>query len=146
MIETVIDSNFEEVLPLIAIYQEFYGVADISAERNRNFFSKFINGKSEGVQFIYRHEGEAVAFATVYFTYSSTLAAKVAVLNDLFVLATHRKKGIAKSLIEHCYQYGRSQNAVRLQWLTAKNNETAQAVYNHVGARRSDWVFYSYAP
>ncbi|MCZ6674596.1 MAG: GNAT family N-acetyltransferase [Verrucomicrobia bacterium] len=139
-------SNFDEILPLIELYQEFYEVAEISTEKNRRFFSQFIGGTSEGAQFIFREDGKAIGFATIYFSFSSSIVAKVAVLNDLFVLPELRKKGIAKALIAHCYQYGLSKGAVRLQWLTAKSNTNAQAAYNKLGAKKSEWVFYSYAP
>ena len=69
MIESVSESNLEDVLPLIRMYQEFYKIEDTDDERNRAFFSQFHEDGDKGCLFLYRNEaGEAVAFATVYFT------------------------------------------------------------------------------
>lgn len=146
MIEPVNANNLDQLLPLIAEYQTFYGAQDINQAKNREFFSQFGEGKPSGCQFLYRIGGEVAAFATVYFTYSSTITSKVAVMNDLYTLPGFRGQGIAKQLIEHCYQYGIEQGAVRLQWLTAQTNTQAQALYDVIGAAKSNWVFYSYIP
>jgi hypothetical protein len=56
VIEPVSESNLEEVLPLIRQYQEFYKIADIDDERNRNFFSRFSESGNEGCLFLYRND------------------------------------------------------------------------------------------
>lgn len=146
MIEIVNEQNFEELLPLMEKYQEFYEVANISTDKNRRFFSKFLGGSSEGAQFLVRSNNNAVGFATIYYCYSSSITEKVAVLNDLYVLPDFRKQGLAACLINHCHDFGLANGAARLQWVTAKSNTTAQSAYNKLGAKSSDWVFYSYVP
>ena len=86
MIEVVSQNNIADVLPLIRQYKQFYKVADICDQRNRDFFSQFGENNSQGCQFILRINGKVAAFATVYLSYNSTLPAKVAILNDLFTL------------------------------------------------------------
>ena len=51
MIEAVTDKNLEEVLPLIRQYQEFYKIADINDDRNREFFRSFAKTKPKAVNF-----------------------------------------------------------------------------------------------
>lgn len=65
-------------------------------------------------------------------------------MNDLFTLGEFRKQGIARSLIDHCAKYAKSQGAARLQWVTAPNNLNAQALYNKMGAKQSSWEFFTY--
>lgn len=144
MIELVTPENLEEILPLIEKYQQFYKVADISTEKNREFFSQFCGGTAQGAQFLLRQSDRVIGFATVYFSFASTLTSKVAVLNDLYIEDDCRKRGYGRLLIDHCLEYGRNAGAARLQWLTAKDNTNAQAAYDKLGAKRSDWVFYSY--
>jgi len=144
MIETVTSDNLEEILPLVSQYQAFYKLADISDERNRIFFSRFCGDHSLGCQFLFRQEGRAVAFATVYFSFTSSIPAKVAVLNDLFTLPDYRGKGIGRKLIEHCRDFARDNGAARLQWLTASDNQVAQHLYDSIGAGKSSWFFYTY--
>lgn len=144
VIESLTLQNLEELLPVIREYQAFYGVEDISDDTNRAFFSQFDENSEEGRVFVYRAGGEVAGFATIYFTYASTLAAKVAILNDLFTLPDYRGNGIARKLIEHCRVCASQKGAVRLQWLTAPDNRQAQVVYDSLQATSSTWRCYIY--
>ena len=144
MIEIVSEKNLHEVLPLIRLYQEFYKVAEISDSRNQEFFSQFGENNPSGCQFLYRQNSSVVGFATVYFTHSSTLPAKVAILNDLFTVPEMRGKGIGRKLIEHCRNYAEESGAARLQWITAPDNKQAQSLYESMETGKSMWVLYTY--
>ena len=144
MIEFVHEGNLKEVLPLIRAYQEFYEVSDIDDDRNEGFFSQFGEQNPFGCQFLYRIDGRVVAFATVYFTFTSTIARKVGVMNDLFVVSDVRGKGIGRALINHCLDYALSKGAYRLQWVTAMDNQVAQRLYDSLNTNKKPWLFYSY--
>lgn len=144
MIEAVSKTNLADVIPLIRAYQEFYQVSEISDERNAEFFAQFGESSPYGCQFIYRDAGNVVGFATVYFSFTSTIAAKVAVLNDLYTLPDCRGKGVGRKLIEHCRGYAAKNGAVRLQWVTAPNNEQAQKLYDSLDTGKSTWHVYTY--
>lgn len=144
MIEPVSEKNIDEVLPLIRAYLEFYKVADISDVRNRKFFSQFGTSNPAGCQFVFRESGVVVGFATIYFSFTSSITAKVAVLNDLYTSPDHRSKGIARQLIEHCRNYAASNGSARLQWVTAPDNEPAQKLYDSMQTAKSIWHFYTY--
>lgn len=144
MIETVESRNLNEVLPLIREYQEFYQVADISDSRNKEFFSQFSESSDLGCLFLYRQHNKAVAFATVYFSYASTIATKVAVLNDLYTKPNERRNNIGKKLIEHCRLFAAKKGAARLQWVTALDNKPAQKLYESLPTKKSTWHFYTY--
>ncbi|TGK41184.1 GNAT family N-acetyltransferase [Leptospira andrefontaineae] len=143
-IETISNKNIDEVLPLIRKYQEFYKIESINDEKNKIFFSQFEEGSNSGCLFGYRKKDKLVGFATVYFSYASSIISKVAIMNDLFTLAEFRKQGIGESLIDHCAKYAKSQGATRLQWVTAPDNLNAQALYNKIGAKQSSWEFFTY--
>lgn len=145
MIEAVSERNFEEVLPLIRQYQEFYEVANISDSKNRDFFSQFGESKPSGCLFIFRRDGNAVAFATVYFSYASSIASKVGVMNDLYTIPGNRGQGIGRQLIEHCHAFATKNGAARLQWTTATDNEKAQKLYDSMDTKKSTWHVYTYS-
>lgn len=145
MIEIVTEKNLDEVLPLIRMYQEFYNIADISDERNRDFFSQFGPESDKGCLFVFRSNANIVGFATVYFTYTSSIASKTAVLNDLYTLPEERRIGIGKSLIEYCWKFASSKGAVRLHWATQVDNEAANSLYRSLGAKESAWNIYVYS-
>jgi len=144
MIEEVTHENINEVLPLIRKYQKFYGAADIDDEKNKIFFSQFIESDN-GVLHLNRCDDKAIGFSTIYKGFSSTRAETVAVLNDLYISSSYRGKGHGKELIEHAVKIAKLRGYSRLQWLTAQDNETAQKLYNTLGANKSSWFFYAKA-
>ena len=144
MIEVVTAQNLDEVLPLIRQYQEFYQVAEISDSNNQTFFSQFGEDNPAGCQFLFRQDESVIGFATLFFSYTSTITARVAVLNDLFTLPDMRGQGVGRALIEHCRKFAASRGAVRLQWVTAPDNEKAQRLYDSLETKKSNWDFYAY--
>lgn len=144
MIEFVNEGNLNEVLPLIRAYQEFYEVPDIDDAENESFFSQFGEHNPFGCQFLYRVDGRVVAFATVYFTFASTIAKKIGVMNDLYVAPDMRGKGIGRALINCCLDFVLSKGAFRLEWVTAMDNHVAQGLYDSLNTSKKPWLFYSY--
>ncbi len=144
MIETLSQNNIAEFLPLIREYQKFYHAQEISDENNERFFSQFNTSNPLGSVFLFREGLHLAGFATVYFTYASTITSKVATLNDLYTLPQQRKNGIALQLIEHCRTFAKDQGATRLQWLTSPDNHTAQSLYDGLNTQKSTWHFYTY--
>ncbi|CAA0126075.1 dTDP-fucosamine acetyltransferase [Halioglobus japonicus] len=124
---------------------EFYQIADISDSRNKEFFSQFGVSNPAGCQFAFRESGSIVGFATLYFSYTTSITAKVAVLNDLYTRPGNRGKGIGRQLIEHCRKYAAENGAARLQWVTAPDNEPAQKLYDSMQTGKSTWRFYTYS-
>ena len=134
--------ELDEVLPLIAGYQTFYG-AEPDVERNRRFFSKFLHPSEEGLLLGAWVDGSLVGFATLYWFFSSTKAAESVLMNDLFVRGGLRGKGIGRALIQSALDETRRRGAAHLEWFTAPDNTTAQRLYDSVpGAGRSTWYAY----
>jgi GNAT superfamily N-acetyltransferase len=99
----------------------------------------------EGVQLIARDDsGRAVGFATIFWTWSTLSASRIAIMNDLFVSADARGGGTADALIAACAERAREHGATSLGWQTANDNHRAQKVYDRVGAERdARWLDYS---
>ena len=99
----------------------------------------------QGVQLIARDDGgRAVGFATIFWTWSTLSADRLAVMNDLFVSEDARGGGVADALIAACTDQCRERGVPELAWQTAKTNLRAQAVYERVGATRDErWLDYS---
>jgi ribosomal protein S18 acetylase RimI-like enzyme len=60
-------------------------------------------------------------------------AARVGVMNDLYVAADERGAGVADGLIVACLEHCREHGATQLIWQTAVDNHRAQAVYERLG-------------
>jgi GNAT superfamily N-acetyltransferase len=144
------EEDLEDLLPLMRAYCDFYGVApsdDALLAMSRALIADGADGAGcEGVQLIARSgppgPGAAVAFATVFWTWQTLSASRAAVMNDLFVAEHARGTRIADALIAACADLAREHGAPYLTWQTAKDNLRAQAVYDRVGGRRSEWLDY----
>ena len=146
-IKLVRDGDLDDLLPLMRGYCDFYGVAPSDAGLLRLSRALIADREREGLQLMARDErGGAVGFATVFWTWSTLKAARVGVMNDLYVAPGGRGSGLADELIEACVELCRQRgDVVSLGWQTAKDNKRAQAVYDRVGATRVEWVDYSLA-
>ena len=143
-IEAVTEADIDELLPLMRAYCDFYEVAPSDHALTDMALALLDDPDLEGVQLIARDDdGRAVGFATIFWSWSTLSASRIAVMNDLFVHPDGRGGGYADALIAACVDHARERGTTSLQWQTAKDNETAQAVYDRVGGRREEWLDYS---
>lgn len=141
-ITTVSNSDLPELMPMLRAYCDFYEVSPPD-EDLRTLALSLIGNPSEGIQLLARNErAEPLGFATIFWTWQTLYAARVGVLNDLFVLPAGRGKGTGRALIARGRELCRDRGAVKLVWETALDNETAQRLYDGIGATRSTWFTY----
>ena len=139
----VTTADLPDLLPLIRAYCDFYDVTPTDAALLGVSRALFDDPDREGVQLIARGDGgEAVGFATVYWSWDTLIAARVGIMHDLFVIPPARGTGIADLLIEACLEECRRHGAAKLGWQTARDNARAQRVYERVGATRDEWADY----
>ena len=132
--------EIEELLPLMRGYCDFYESSP-SDDGLREMASALISDPERGALFIARtDDGEAAGFAAMDWKWSSLRGSRIGYLEDLFVSPDHRGGGYAEALIEACAARCRERGAPVLEWMTAPDNQRAQAVYRRVGATGSDWV------
>jgi GNAT superfamily N-acetyltransferase len=142
-ISLVREEDLEDLLPLLRAYCDFYAVAPSSDALLSMSRALIADPDREGVQLIARDaDGRAVGFATVFWTWQTLDAARAAVMNDLFVAPDARGTRLADALIAECARFAREHGAPSLVWQTAKDNLRAQAVYDRVGGRKSEWLDY----
>jgi GNAT superfamily N-acetyltransferase len=144
-IATAGESDLAELLALMRAYCDFYEVAPADDALLAMSRTLIADPDREGLQLIARDDasGEPLGFATVFWSWSTTAAARIGTMNDLYVAPAGRGTGVADELIRACVERCRERGAVRLEWQTALDNVRAQAVYERVGGERSQWVDYS---
>ena len=143
-IATVGEDDLAELLPLMRGYCDFYEVAPTDEALLGVARALVADPEREGRQLLARDEtGVAVGFATLYWSWQTLAASRLGVMNDLFVLPEARGRGVAEALIAACRDACAEHGATTLAWQTALDNARAQAVYDRVGARRSQWLDYS---
>jgi GNAT superfamily N-acetyltransferase len=137
------EDDLPELLALMRAYCDFYEVAPSDDALLALSRALIADPEREGVQLVARDaQGRAVGFATVFWTWSTTRAARIGVMNDLYVAPEGRGTGAADALVRACADRCRERGAVSLTWQTAPDNARAQAVYDRLGARRSQWLDY----
>ncbi|HEX6714126.1 MAG TPA: GNAT family N-acetyltransferase [Thermoleophilaceae bacterium] len=138
------EDDLAELLPLMRGYSDFYEV-DPSDEALLALSRALIaNPEYEGIQLVARDSGtgEALGFATVYWLWSTSRAARIGLMNDLFTAQAARGRGVGEALIRACLDAVRERGAVALEWQTAPDNHTAQSLYERVGGIREQWYDY----
>jgi GNAT superfamily N-acetyltransferase len=143
-IDLVTEAHLDELLPLMRGYCTFYEVDPPDADLLALSRALISDHTLEGLQLIARDDdGTAVGFATIFWTWSTSSAARIGTMNDLYVDPAGRGGGYAEALIAECVERCRQRGAVRLEWQTAPDHKRAQAVYDRVGGVREEWVNYS---
>lgn len=134
-------------LPKLALlfdsYRQFYGAAPDLRLAHQFLSDRFSNQQSIIFLALADHEA-AIGFTQLYPSFSSFSAARIYILNDLFVAANARRLGAGKALLAAAASFARAAGAVRLTLSTARTNSTAQALYAAQGWVK-DEVFCGYS-
>lgn len=115
-ISVVGEGDVDELLPLMRAYCDFYAVDP--SDQDLTVLSRA-------------------------WSWSTTSASRLAVMNDLYVTPEARGSGAAEALIGACADRAREHGASSLGWQTALDNERAQKVYDRVGGQSERWLDYS---
>ena len=142
-INPVSEPDLNELLVLVRAYCDFYSVTPTDRDLRAVMVGLLASGGRDGLQVLARDgSGDPVGFATLLFTWSTTGAARAAVMNDLYVAPDIRGHGLAEALIDRCHAESAQHGAAKLTWITRPDNHRAQAVYDRAGASRDPWVTY----
>src|SRR6202158_1266944 len=91
--------------------------------------------------FVAEWNGQPAAYALYFFTYSTWAGRPSLFVEDLFVRAQFRRKGIGKALLQHLAAVAREQNCYGMHWEVLNWNGTAIDFYCSVGAKiRNGWL------
>jgi GNAT superfamily N-acetyltransferase len=135
--------DLDDLLPLVRSYCDFYKVSPTDEDLLALSRALIADPEREGVQLIARgSDGRAIGFATIFWSWSTSDASRLGVMNDLFVSEDSRGTGAAEALIGACQEECASRGIKRLSWQTAPDNARAQAVYDRIGGTRENWVDY----
>ena len=79
-------------------------------------------------------DGEVVAYAATFMTYSTFLARPTLFLEDLFVHPRARRAGVATAMLARLRDEAAARGCGRFEWLVLDWNVDAQQLYARVGA------------
>ena len=85
-------------------------------------------------------DGEPVAFALYFQNVSTFLGRRGLYLEDLFVLPSHRRRGIGKALLAECARIAHERSCGRFEWMALDWNTPAIEFYKSLGASEmAEW-------
>jgi ribosomal protein S18 acetylase RimI-like enzyme len=130
--------DLDAVAPLFDAYRQFYHCPP-DLPLARRFLTERLQGGDSTI-FLARDESGALGFVQLYplFTSSSPVPGRLWLLNDLFVAPAARGRGAGRALLERARRYAEETGARGLFLQTARDNLTAQRLYESLGWQRDD--------
>lgn len=143
IVRSVEQGDKEQLTSLMYAYiVDFYKRPKPSIEKVHHLIDLLLD-KNSGIQFVAQKGDQLFGFATLYFTFSTTKADKITVMNDLYVVEEERGTGLAQELFTACHTYTKDNDYAHMAWITATDNYRAQRFYEKVGGVTSDWLNYT---
>lgn len=136
-VRRAVSADLDLLAPLFDRYRHFYTQREDAAV-SRAFIGQRLRDGDSVVLLAALGERDGAGFAQLYPMFSSVRAARVWVLNDLFVDAPARRQGVARALLEAAADFARGDGAARLELETSHDNHPAQALYQAAGWSRYD--------
>lgn len=138
-------ADLDSIVPLFDSYRQFYGYPPDLALARAFLLERF--ERNESVIFVAEGQGgSTLGFTQLYPSFSSGLAKRIFILNDLFVAPAARRSGVGHLLLQAAADFGRAAGAARLTLSTALANAAAQGLYESAGWRRdTDFCTYTFS-
>ena len=135
-------ADVPRLAPLFDQYRQFYGKPSDLAVSER-FLTERV-GREESVVLIAEADaGHVRGFVQLFPSFSSVRAARIYILNDLFVVPAARRTGVGSALVREAARVAREAGAVKIKISTAIANAPAQRLYEREGWQRED-EYYEY--
>jgi ribosomal protein S18 acetylase RimI-like enzyme len=142
----IVEANIEQldiITELFNQYMIFY-TKPANESKYKDYLKKRIENNEATIYIALNSENVSLGFVLNYYSFSSVSLGKTITLNDLFVKSEYRKKGIAEKLINRTFELAKKVGAIRVDLGTAKDNYTAQKIYERIGFTK-DEEFYAYS-
>ncbi|MFX3635164.1 MAG: N-acetyltransferase family protein [Candidatus Pristimantibacillus sp.] len=130
--------DLKDLAEIFNHYRMFYG-QDSDVEGAELFlFDRFVN--RESIMFIARDivKKQIIGFTQLYPSFSSISMKRSIILNDLYVIESYRKQGIAQLLLDEAKKYMIWIKAKGLELSTALDNTQAKRLYEKNGYIKDD--------
>ena len=143
IIRQATNKDLEQLSLLFAQYRVFYKQS-FEPGACKKFLEERLN-KEESVIFIALDKDAYAGFTQLYPSFSSVGMKKIWILNDLFVSAEHRQKGVARALISQVIEYTKATGRSKVVLSTAHSNIKAQKLYEKIGFVKEKFFNYEIA-
>jgi ribosomal protein S18 acetylase RimI-like enzyme len=138
-------SDLDSLVPMFDAYRQFYR-KPADPDLARQFLLERFQHNQSIVFIAELSDGSAAGFTQLFPSYSSASAARILILNDLFVRPEARRRKVGSMLLTAAASHGRAVGAARLTLSTEVTNVAAQALYEAEGwKRQTEFLTYNLA-
>jgi len=138
IIRDAVRADAPAVVGLIRALAEFEHLPGPTDEAAARFVEHSFGDRRYFETLVVEVDGEIVAYAIVFTTYSTFLMRPTLYLEDIFVHPRVRRRGIATALMERLRALAVERGCGRFEWTVLDWNAGAQALYARVGAKQMD--------
>lgn len=136
----VTEKEIDDLAHLLCEYQQFYNA--IPNYNHNTIFLKSFLSRDDGLFFMGKDGKKNIGYVSLYFSYSSVSAQRIAILNDLYVRDNFRGQGAGGKLIDFAINYAKEIGIAQIRWCTRADNNQAQDLYAKYDAVQTDWLHY----
>ena len=123
----------------LAVYEKLLPEVEATEERLRATLFP-VGGRAVAECVLAHWDGQPAGFALFFPNYSTFLARPGIYLEDLYVPAGLRGRGIGKALLLHVARLANARGCGRFEWAVLDWNEPAKSFYRKLGAvEMGDW-------
>jgi GNAT superfamily N-acetyltransferase len=133
--------DIARIAPLFDAYRGFYGQPSDPAGGDAFLRERLARGES--ALLLAERDGDPIGFVQLYPLFSSVRAARLWLLNDLFVADHARRQGVARALLDAAARFASERGAAGLMLETGRDIAPARALYRAAGWREDETQWYS---
>lgn len=134
-------ADLDALATLFDAYRTFYGQTPDLPLARQWLRERLRFGES--VVLVAKRGGVAVGFVQLYPMFSSVRTARTWILNDLYVDAGARRRGVARALLDASAAFARGDGAAGISLETTQDNAAARALYRAAGWNEDATQWYS---
>jgi len=140
------EDDIPAILDLIRALAEYEKLSHLVAATEQRLRDTLFGARPAAEALLAHWDGECAGFAIFFSTYSTFLAQPGLYLEDLYVKAHLRGKGIGLALLKRLAEIAHERGCGRLDWEVLNWNEPAIRFYKKLGAKPLDeWTKYRLA-
>ncbi|UZJ65313.1 GNAT family N-acetyltransferase [Sphingobacterium sp. KU25419] len=127
--------TFKNIDTIVAMMQDFYAIDgyDIDAQVSRENFKTFLDDERLGQSWLIKENDLVLGYIIVVYFFSFEFKGRVALLDELYLNAAARGKGVGRKAVEFVKEYVEDQGCKLVLLEVEPHNIPAQKLYESQG-------------
>ncbi|MEN5233351.1 GNAT family N-acetyltransferase [Sphingobacterium faecium] len=127
--------TFENIDTIVAMMQDFYAIDgyDIDAQVSQENFKTFLDDERLGQSWLIKENDLVLGYIIVVYFFSFEFKGRVALLDELYLNADARGKGVGRKAVEFVKEYVQDQGCKLVLLEVEPHNIPAQKLYESQG-------------